>query len=200
MHELCAYMHEMSSVSACGQPRCIYSLFIPMIVKSDFHPNARLSPFQLNRLISMLTFKLTRWFKTTHSFLAYTRIQVRPNICQIHSFQPPQPLKPEYRVGVRDTCSRRVGRGIFRLRAWDAGCTVGLGSVRYIWRTSVQQALEKPYCTTTSSSTGVCGRGRVLACVRMGMCVGGHHMGVVGLKRKHVCIPCLSFSNFYSRL
>lgn len=137
MHEQCTYVHETSSVSACGLPHCIYSLFIPRIVKSDFHPNARLSPFQLNRLISTLTFKLTRWLKTTHSFQAYRRIQVRPNICQIHCFQPPQPLKPEYRVGARDTCSQRVGRGIFRLRAWDAGCRVGLGSVRYIWRTAV---------------------------------------------------------------
>lgn len=34
---------------------------------------------------------------------------------------------------------------------------------------------------------------RVCACE--GVCADGHHMGVVGLKRKHVCVPCLSFSN-----
>lgn len=74
---------------------------------------------QLNRLISTLPFKLSRWLENTtshthahtHSLKVHKHKWASLNICQTHSIQPILPLKPESTVGGRaETCLQSKSR------------------------------------------------------------------------------------------
>jgi len=95
--------------------------------------------------------------------------------------QPPLPLKPESRVGGRNTHNLREGRGIFRLRAWDTGCTVGRG----LFDTYGVQLCRSfgeavPYCNRSTSSSHS-------YVYELGMCVSIRHMWVSELKKTCLC-------------